>query len=122
MEFFDNKLCISFRELVDGGIMTVPNYKYMASSGRIKVARRGGGAKGNGACLLPRFENGFIRWQTQSVKHKVAYVLMMDGISFRYTEETGIVFSAPDFYVKNLIRRLMSCYGVSLKPIINEFK
>lgn len=24
-------------------------------------------------------------WQTQSVKHKVAYVLMMDGISFRYT-------------------------------------
>lgn len=31
-------------------------------------------------------------WQTQSVKHKVAYVLMMDGISFRYTEETGIVF------------------------------
>ena len=44
-------------------------------------------------------------WQTQSVKHKVAYV-----------------FSAPDFYVKNLIRRLMSCYGVSLKPIINEYK
>ena len=35
-------------------------------------------------------------WQTQSVKHKVAYVLMMDGISFRY--------------------------GVSLKPIINEYK
>ena len=61
-------------------------------------------------------------WQTQSVKYKVAYVLMMDGISFRYTEETGIVFSVPDFYVKNLIRRLMSCYGVSLKPIINEYK
>ena len=39
-------------------------------------------------------------WQTQSVKHKVAYVLMMDGISFRYTEETGIVFSAPDFLCK----------------------
>ena len=36
-------------------------------------------------------------WQTQSVKHKVAYVLMMDGISFRYTEENGIVFSAPRF-------------------------
>ena len=67
-------------------------------------------------------DNELKEWQTQSVKHKVAYVLMMDGISFRYTEETGIVFSAPDFYVKNLIRRLMSCYGVSLKPIINEFK
>lgn len=36
-------------------------------------------------------------WQTQSVKHKVAYVLMMDGISFRYTEETGIVFPLPIF-------------------------
>ena len=61
-------------------------------------------------------------WQTQSVKHKVAYAFNIFLKSFRYTEETGIVFSAPDFYVKNLIRRLMSCYGVSLKPIINEFK
>ncbi len=61
-------------------------------------------------------------WQTQSVKHKVATVLMVDGVSFTYTEETGIVFSAPDSYVENLIRRLMTCYGVSLKPIINEFK
>ena len=30
-------------------------------------------------------------WQTQSVKHKVAYVLMMDGISFRYTEELSLI-------------------------------
>ena len=36
-------------------------------------------------------------WQTQSVKHKVAYVLMMDGISFRYTEETGLCFPLPIF-------------------------
>ena len=61
-------------------------------------------------------------WQTQSVKHKVAYVLMMDGVSFRYTEETGIVFTAPELYVKNLIVRLTTCFGVSLKPIINEYK
>ncbi len=26
-------------------------------------------------------------WQTQSVKHKVAMVLIMDGVSFSYTEE-----------------------------------
>ncbi len=31
-------------------------------------------------------------WQTQSVKHKVAYVLMMDGISFRYTKRPGLCF------------------------------
>ena len=30
-------------------------------------------------------------WQTQSVKHKVAMVLIMDGVSFSYTEEDGIV-------------------------------
>lgn len=50
-------------------------------------------------------------WQTQSVKHKVAFVLMMDGVSFSYTEEDGIVFTAPDFYVENLIRRLMCAHG-----------
>ncbi len=60
-------------------------------------------------------------WQTQSVKHKVAYVLMMDGVSFRYTEETGIVFTAPELYVETLIVRLTTCYGVSLRPIINEY-
>ena len=59
-------------------------------------------------------------WQTQSVKHKVAMVLIMDGVSFSYTEENGIVFTAPDFYVTNLVRRLMSCYGCSIGPNIYE--
>lgn len=48
-------------------------------------------------------------------------VLIMDGVSFRYSEEDGIVFSAPETYVGNLLHRLVNCYGVSLKPIINEF-
>ena len=61
-------------------------------------------------------------WQTQSVKHKVAMVLIMDGVSFSYTEEDGIVFTAPDFYVTKLVRRLMSCYGCSVRTIINEIK
>ena len=29
-------------------------------------------------------------WQTQSSKLKVAFVLMMDGVSFHYDEENGI--------------------------------
>lgn len=61
-------------------------------------------------------------WQTQSVKHKVAMLLIMDGISFSYNEEDGIVFNAPDSYVKNMLYRLMICYGCSLRPIINEIK
>ena len=61
-------------------------------------------------------------WKTQSVKHKVATLLMVDGVSFSYNEEDGIVFSAPELYVKNMVRRLMNSYGVSLKPIITEIK
>lgn len=61
-------------------------------------------------------------WQTQSAKHKIASLLMLDGISFHYNEEDGIVFTAPDFYVENMIYRLMTCYGCSVKPIINEYK
>ena len=60
-------------------------------------------------------------WKTQSVKHKVAALLMMDGVSFRYTEEDGIVFTAPEEYVRRMVNRLMTCYGCSLKPIITEY-
>lgn len=46
MEYYGNRLCISMRDLVDGGIMSEPNYKQLASRGRFEVARRGGGAAG----------------------------------------------------------------------------
>lgn len=61
-------------------------------------------------------------WQTQSVKHKVATVLILDGVPFNYNEEDGIMFTAPEFYVEKLKERLMCAYGCSLKPIINEVK
>lgn len=60
-------------------------------------------------------------WKTQSIKHKVAMVLIMDGVSFSYNEEDGIVFTAPAEYVERLKTRLVTSYGASLKPIINEF-
>ena len=60
-------------------------------------------------------------WKTQSVKHKVAYVLMLDGVSFHSNEEDGIVFTAPQSYIRNLIDRLVTCYGCSVKPIIKEY-
>lgn len=50
MEYYGNKLCITYHELVDGGIMTEPNYKYKAWKGQIDVVRRGGGA--SGCCAL----------------------------------------------------------------------
>ena len=61
-------------------------------------------------------------WQTQSVKHKIAAVLMMDGTSFSFNEEDGIVFTAPTFYVEKLIYRMITAYGCSKRPIINKIK
>lgn len=72
--------------------------------------------------MIKEMENEIREWQTHSVKHKVAMLLIMDGISFSYEEKRGIVFSAPESYVKNMVRRLTTCYGVSLIPIINELK
>lgn len=43
MEYYGNRLCISARELVDGGIMTLPNYKQLSARGRIDVMRSGKG-------------------------------------------------------------------------------
>lgn len=46
MEYYGKQLCISARELVEGGVMTQANYKQLAARGRISVVRRGGGAAG----------------------------------------------------------------------------
>jgi len=51
MEYYENRLCVSARELVDGGVMTQGCYQKMASRGRIDVARRGGGAAGTYALV-----------------------------------------------------------------------
>lgn len=50
MEYYGNKLCISYPEFVDSGIVSVANYKQLASRGRIDVVRHGGGA--SGCCAL----------------------------------------------------------------------
>lgn len=63
MEYYGNKLCISYHELVDSGIMTEPNYKYKAWKGQIDVVRRGGGANGccveRPLCFAPFGQTGF---------------------------------------------------------------
>lgn len=60
-------------------------------------------------------------WKTQSIKHKIAQVLIQDGMQFRFSPTDGIVFSADKEYVDRLIYRLMTCYNVSLKPIIKLY-
>lgn len=50
MEYYGNKLCVSYHEFVDSGIVSVANYKQLAARGRIDVVRHGGGA--SGCCAL----------------------------------------------------------------------
>ena len=50
--YYDNKLCIPARELVESGIITESTYRNWTNRGRIKVARRGGGARGNCALVV----------------------------------------------------------------------
>ncbi len=51
MEFYGNTLCISARELVDGGIVSASNYRNWVSRKRVNVVRRGGGASGSYALV-----------------------------------------------------------------------
>lgn len=41
MEYYGNRLCISARELIDGGILSQANYQKMVTRKRIKVEQRG---------------------------------------------------------------------------------
>lgn len=66
-------------------------------------------------------DNEIKEWKTQTAKLKVAGVLMLEGISFSYNEEEGIVFSAPEEYVHDLVYRLKVCYGAK-QVVIYEYK
>ncbi|WP_028910023.1 hypothetical protein [Prevotella sp. AGR2160] len=50
MEYYGNKLCISYQELVGGGIVSVSNYRNWVTRRTVDVVRRGGGA--SGCCAL----------------------------------------------------------------------
>ena len=51
MEYCDNKLCISVRELEADGILTGDYCRQLARRNKLKMARRGGG-KGNCAMVV----------------------------------------------------------------------
>ena len=59
-------------------------------------------------------------WQTHSIKHKLAALLMIDGIAFSFDEETGITFTVPEFYIERMHEKLINSHGCSVKTIINE--
>ena len=62
------------------------------------------------------------KWQTQSNKDKVCFYLITRGVAFHYTEKSGIVFSAAPPFVERMSDALVTVYGCSLRPIIEEVK
>ena len=62
------------------------------------------------------------KWQTQSNKNKVCFYLITRGIALSYTEKSGIVFEASASFVKRMFDALVTAYGCSLRPSINEVK
>jgi hypothetical protein len=60
-------------------------------------------------------------WATNDFKGRVAQRLMTDRVRFSYDPEQGIIFTAPEEYVKNLVYRLMVCDGVKSRPNIYEY-
>ena len=39
MEYYEGRLCVSYQELVDGGIMSAANYKQIAARGKCDASR-----------------------------------------------------------------------------------
>lgn len=66
MEYYDNRLCISYGELVDGGIMTASNYKTLTYRKKMDVMRRGGGVRGN--CALIAIDSLPIKYRIKVYK------------------------------------------------------
>lgn len=52
MEYYDGRLCVSMRELIDNNIVTESNYRNWTNRGRVEVARRGGGSADNYALVV----------------------------------------------------------------------
>ncbi|WP_146014613.1 hypothetical protein [Hoylesella buccalis] len=105
MEYYGNKLCISYHELVESGIMTASNYKSLTYRKKMDVVRRGGGARGNCALIaidsLPskyriRVYKAYPYGEDALVKEWIIsnYHIDRDAISFFYDcDKTGFEMS-----------------------------
>ncbi len=60
-------------------------------------------------------------WQAPNYRTAVCSYLMLHNVAFSFCEESGLVFTAPDFFVKNMRYSLKVSYGCD-KIKINELK
>ena len=104
MEYYGNKLCVSYKELIDGGIMSVPNYKAMSSRGRFDVVRRGN----RSSCALIAVDS-LPESYREEVRRKYpdgAMVLLVGWVNSNYELDQGAVVYFHDDRAKDY-RKLM---------------
>lgn len=105
MEMFGNILCVTFAELVQGGILSKPNYDKKVREGKIRVLRPG---KGKGSCALieyaslykpireaydVKYPNAVQQLKEQIKEQSMSDMLRCDGRAIKYYRE---IYTLPD--------------------------
>lgn len=68
------------------------------------------------------YERGNEEMANAKQQEQGLFYLITRGIAFSYTEKSGIVFEASASFVKRMSDALVTAYGCSLRPSINEVK
>ncbi len=60
-------------------------------------------------------------WEATNYRATVCSYLMLNKVAFSYSEENGLIFTAPDFFVERMLYSLKVSYGCD-KIRISEIK
>lgn len=60
-------------------------------------------------------------WEATNYRATVCSYLMLNKVAFSYSEENGLIFTAPDFFVEKMLYSLKVSYGC-YKIRISEIK
>ena len=91
MEYYGNRLCISARELVDGGIVSPSNYRNWVNRGSVEVVRRGGGAAGTYALVAVDSLPQKYKMKVGEIYPDGALTRLKGWICSNYETDTGAV-------------------------------
>ena len=58
-------------------------------------------------------------WKADNYRSKVCGYLMLQNIPFSFSEESGLVFTAPSFFVGKMVYSLKVSYGCAKIKIID---
>ena len=90
MEYYGNKLCVSYQDLVDGGIVSACNYRNLVNRGKVDVVRKGGG---RGSCALIAVDSlpESYREEVRSKYPNGSMVLLVGWVNSNYELDQGAV-------------------------------